>query len=636
MKIAYSHIIEFLEENPSIEDVSKNLFQLGHENEIIDNYLDIEFTPNRGDCLSAYGAARDLGVFYSFKKDFEIYDDCIDNLSLNFQNNSVEDCPSISFLNIEIDQPPKEYKQYLNSYFKELSIKKNNFFTDISNYVAYEIGQPTHCYDYPKVGDSIEFINIDKEYEFETLIGKKIKLVNENCIFLANNKPINLAGIMGGKETSCSPNTRNVLIECAYFKPESIISKSVKYDIHSDASYKFERGVDQNMQERALRRFIKIVEDHCSISKIEIFKEEFKSHQFTQIDLDVKSINKILGTNISKEMYINCLERLGFTIKNAKAIVPSFRHDISHENDLAEEVARVIGFDNIEAKEFSAPKKTITKSINKDCLLKDFLIKNGFNEVINMPFCSEQTESSIKVDNPLDKNKIYLRTNLRQSLIENLLFNENRQKESIKLFEISDVYKIDSEINHKKMLSIIISGRVGENYRDFSKKLDIKYLCGIFKKINIHLKEEDFEQISRDNLKSKQKSKIYFLEIEIDKVSGDVFENFNFAEKKQPSFNKYKNISDLPCSVRDISFLLNQEKLIETLQNKLISYKSDNLKKMFIFDFYAKDSQYIKIGYRFIFQSDKCTLTVEQVDNEISKILSLATKIDGINVPGLN
>ena len=160
MKIAYSHIIEFLEENPSIEDVSKNLFQLGHENEIIDNYLDIEFTPNRGDCLSAYGAARDLGVFYSFKKDFEIYDDCIDNLSLNFQNNSVEDCPSISFLNIEIDQPPKEYKQYLNSYFKELSIKKNNFFTDISNYVAYEIGQPTHCYDYPKVGDSIEFINI--------------------------------------------------------------------------------------------------------------------------------------------------------------------------------------------------------------------------------------------------------------------------------------------------------------------------------------------------------------------------------------------------------------------------------------------------------------------------------------------
>ncbi len=636
MKILHSHIIKFLKENPSIEEVSKNLFQLGHENEIISNYLDIEFTPNRGDCLSAYGVARDLGVFYTFKNNFEIYDDCIDTLSLNFQNHSIEDCPSISFLNIEIDQPPKEYMQYLNTYFKELSVKKNNFFTDISNYLAYEIGQPTHCYDYLKVGNSIEFINSDKEYEFETLIGKKIKLQNDNCIFIANNKPINLAGIMGGKETSCSSDTRNVLVECAYFKPESIISKSVKYDIHSDASYKFERGVDQNIHERALRRFISIVADHCSILKIEILKKEFKSHQFAQIDLDVENINKILGTNISKEMYINYLERLGFIIENDKAIVPSFRHDIFHENDLAEEVARVIGFDNIDAKEFPISKKTIRKPISKDYLLKCHLIKNGFNEVINSPFCIEQTKSSIKVDNPLDKNKIYLRTNLRQSLIENLLFNENRQKESIKLFEISDVYKFDSEINHKKILSIIISGRVGENYRDFSKKLDIKYLKGIFKEIDIYLKDKDFKQISRDNLKSKQKSKIYFVEIEIDKISEDIIENFNFVEKKEPNFDKYKKISDLPCSNRDISFLLNQEKLIETLQNKLNSYESNNLKKMFIFDFYARDSQYIKIGYRFIFQSDESTLTVEQIDNEINKILRIATKIDGINVPGLN
>lgn len=636
MKIVYRHIINFFEENPPIEEVSKNLYQLGHENEIINNYIDIEFTPNRGDCLSAYGIARDLGVFYTFKNNFEIYDECIETLSLNFQNNSVEDCPSISFLNIEIDQPPKEYKQYLNSYFEELNIKKNNFFTDISNYLAYEIGQPTHCYDYDVVGNSIEFINTDKEYEFETLLGKKIKLSNNNCIFIANNKPINLAGIMGGKETSCSSSTKNVLIECAYFKPESIISKSVKYDIHSDASYKFERGVDQNIQERLLRRFIKIVQDHCSILKLEIYKKEFKSHQFTQLDLNVENINKILGISITEEMYINYLERLGFIIQNDKVIVPSFRHDISHENDLAEEVARVIGFDNIDTKEFQTSKKTFTKPLSKDHLLKNFLIKHGFSEVINMPFCNEENEHSIKVDNPLDKNKIYLRTNLRQSLISNLLFNENRQKDSIKLFEISDVYLLDPEISYKKILSIIISGRVGENYRDFSKKLDIKYLKEAFKKISIHLKDEDFIQISRNNIKSKQSSKIYIVEIEIDKVSEDVLENSNFAEIRKPNFNNYKKISDLPSSIRDVSFLLNQKKLIETLDNKLISYRSDNLKKMFIFDFYEKDSQNIKIGYRFIFQSDKYTLTVDQVDNEINKILSIATKIDGINVPGLN
>jgi len=636
MKIVYNHIIKFLEENPSIQEVSENLFQLGHENEIIGNYLDIEFTPNRGDCLSAYGIARDLGVFYTFKKDFAVNNDPINSLSLNFQNNSIEDCPSISFLNIEIDKPPKDYKHYLNSYFEELNIKKNNFFTDISNYLGYEIGQPTHCYDYHEVGDSIEFINTDKEYEFETLIGKKIKLQNNNCIFIAHNKLINLAGIMGGKQTACTANTKNVLIECAYFNPESIISKSVKYDIHSDASYKFERGVDQNIQERALRRFIKIVEDHCNILKIEIYRKEFKPYKYTYIDLDVKNINRILGTNISKDMCINYLERLGFGVENDKAIVPSYRHDISHENDLAEEVARVIGFDNIEFKEFPTPNQIIKQPITKDYLLKNFLIKHGFNEVINMPFCRKQTEYSIKVDNPLDKNKVYLRTNLRRSLIENLLFNENRQKDSIKLFEISDVYKLDSEISYKKILSIIVSGRVAENYRDFSKKLDIKYLQGVFKKINIHLKYEDFEQISRNNIKSKQNSKIYFVEIEIDEISEDIFEHSHLVKEREPTFNKYKEISDLPSSIRDISFLLNQKELIKTLESMLISYKSENLKKMFIFDFYEKDSQHIKIGYRFIFQSDEYTLTVEQVDNEINKILSIVKKIDGLTVPGLN
>ena len=636
MKIIHSDIIKFLEENPSIEETSENLFQLGHENEIIDNCLDIEFTPNRGDCLSAYGVARDLGVFYNFKKDIEKYDNSIETLSLNFKNNSIDDCPSISFLNIEIDEPPREYKHYLNSYFKEFDINKNNFFTDISNYLGYEIGQPTHCYDYDKVGNSIEFINTDKKYEFETLIGKKIKLSNNNCIFTANNKPINLAGIMGGSETSCCTETKNVLIECAYFKPESIISKSVKYDIHSDASYKFERGVDQNFQEKTLRRFIKIVEDHCNILKIEIYRKEFKPYKSRKISLDANKINNILGTNISGEMCVDYLERLGFIIENNQAIVPSYRHDISHENDLAEEVARVIGFDNIEAKDFITSKKTNQEYISKEYLLKDYLIKHGFNEVINAPFCNKKSEFSIKVDNPLDKNKTYLRTSLRQSLIENLLFNENRQKDSIKLFEISNIYKVDSEISYKTVLSIIISGRVGENYHDFSRKLDIKYLSEVLNKIDVHPKEDDFELVNRDKLKSKQNSKIFFVEIDIDQIPEAKLVDYHTGEIREPSFNKYKKISDFPSSVRDISFLVNNQKLIKTLENKIFSYKSDNLKKMFIFDYYKKNTEFIKIGYRFIFQSHKTTLTVDQVDNEIDKILSIVSKIEGISVPGLN
>ena len=634
MKILLSHIVSFFDENPSIDEVSKKLFQLGHENEIVGNILDIEFTPNRGDCLSVYGIARDLGVFYTFKENIEISDQSLKPLVLNFKNKSINDCPSISFLNIEIDELPNQYQSYLNAYFEEFAINKNNFFTDISNYLAYEIGQPTHCYDYNEIGDSIEFINSDNEIEFETLLGKKISLSNENCLFFSKNKPINLAGIMGGAQTSCSKTTKNVLIECAYFNPESIISKSVKYDIQSDASYKFERGVDPNNQEKSIRRFIKIVEDHCKINKIELYQKEFKPHTYKRIKFNVSNINKILGTDISENICISHLQRLGFSQDNNEVIVPSYRHDILNENDLAEEIARVIGFDNIDTMEFKVPKK-IPANITKDYSIKNFLIKNGFNEVINMPFCRHEMDGSIRIDNPLDKNKTFLRTNLKQSLIDNLIFNENRQKDSIKLFEISDIYQKESEIQHKKILTIIISGRAGENHIQFSEVLDIKYLKNVFKEISFELKDEMFEEVKRSDLKSKHKNKIYLLNIEIDQISDNILQHININEQREHIFNKYKKISEFPSSVRDISFLLNDSKLIKILEDELLTYKSINLKKVFIFDFYKKNHTNIKIGFRFIFQSDDHTLTINQVDDEINQILSIAQTIDGVNVPGL-
>ena len=277
MKIAYKHLLQFLDENPSEIEVSEKLFQLGHENTIQNGIFDIEFTPNRGDCLSLYGLARDLNVFYTNKNNLKIMEDSINPLNLNFKNDSVEDCPNISFLNIHIEGEISPYKDYLNSFFEELEVKKNNFFTDISNYVAYEIGQPTHCYDFTKIGDLINFKNLKIEDKFHTLLDTEIELSGKNCVFISNEKVINLAGVMGDKSTSCSKETNNVLIECAYFRPESIIGKAIKYDINSDASYKFERGVDPELQEFTLRRFIQIVSDHAKISRLSIYSKQFKN-----------------------------------------------------------------------------------------------------------------------------------------------------------------------------------------------------------------------------------------------------------------------------------------------------------------------------------------------------------------------
>ena len=269
MKIVYRHLLEHISENPSIEEISDCLFQLGHEHEIEENIFNMEFTPNRGDCLSINGLLRDLSVFYNVNTNQEIYNEKLNKLDIDFENLSQDICPQISFLKIEIESIPNKYKNYLNDYFKDLNLNKNNFFTDISNYVSYENGQPTHCYDAEKINGKLVFQELDTGHEFETLLEKKINLTGRNNVFLSNDKVINLAGVVGGKETSCSTDTKTALVECAFFQPEAIIGKSVKYDIQSEASYKFERFVDPECQEKTIRRFIKIVEIRIPIIYID-------------------------------------------------------------------------------------------------------------------------------------------------------------------------------------------------------------------------------------------------------------------------------------------------------------------------------------------------------------------------------
>ena len=155
MKISYDHLLNFLNDKPSIEDLSEKLFQLGHEHELEENIFNMEFTPNRGDCLSLHGLARDLNFFYGNNSSIEMYEDQIEQLNLDFINLSPEDCPRISFLEIEVYDIPDKYEGCLASYFTDMNISKNNFFTDISNYLSYELGQPTHCYDKNKLNGRI-------------------------------------------------------------------------------------------------------------------------------------------------------------------------------------------------------------------------------------------------------------------------------------------------------------------------------------------------------------------------------------------------------------------------------------------------------------------------------------------------
>lgn len=636
MKIAFNHLVKRIDSKITIEEISNKLFQLGHENEIENGIIDIEITPNRGDCLSVIGILRDLGVFYDINYSFDTYEEHIEPLSLNFVNNAKNACPNISFLKINIDEEVLFFNEEIATYFKELNLPNNNFFTDLSNYLSYEMGQPIHCYDASKIDDTLTLDYTNQDSVFHTLFDEEIKLTGKNLVFSNNNEIINLAGVIGGKSTACSKKTRCVLVECAYFNPEEIIGKSIKYDINSDAAYKFERGVDILSQEKVLRRFLRLVEEHAHINEAKLYSAKLDEYNKIQLKSDVSEINKILGLNITKEKFHDYLGKLGFQIIENKIIVPSYRNDILSNNDLAEEIARVIGYDNIETSKFKISHCSENSHDYDDAHIKNILVNHGFYEVINSPFSSIKSDYSVKIDNPLDSNKKYLRTNLQQSLIDNLLYNERRQKDSIKLFEISDIYLSKSKLKKRKVIGMISSGRLGKNYKEFSKKITNNYIFDVIKnfvpenKINII-------NISRDSIKSKLKDKIFYTEIDFDDIKNVPLDSKNKnMEAVFSDFQKYIPISEYPSSARDLSFsITNYSKLID-LERCVLDYKNNLLKEAFVFDYYKNDEKKeIKVGFRLIFQRNDRTIKDIEVASIIDDIINLSLKIDSVSMPGL-
>jgi phenylalanyl-tRNA synthetase beta chain len=634
MKIAYEHIAGSINPKPSLEDLSDKLFQLGHEHEIEGKIFNIEFTPNRGDCLSVDGILRDLSVFYQVESNDTVFDENIDSLSIDFINDAKDACPHLSFLMIKIDSNISPYHGSFANYFIDLDINKNNFFSDISNYISYETGQPIHCYDYSKINSPISLQKSNINSSFNTLLDKKVELSGENLLFFdANNNIINLAGVIGSKSTACSDKTDTVLVECAYFNPEDVIGKSVTYDIKSDAAHKFERGVDPMCHQKVLRKFISIVSDHTNIKELEIYTYSGKNITPRILPLNLEKINGILGTGINKKKYIDILTKLGFDINDDLISIPSHRSDINSQNDLAEEIARVIGYDNITPQSISIPDSSTDTAYNPENHIKGYLIDNGFYETINSPFVSTNNENSIKLDNPLDSNRNFLRTELKKSLLDNLLYNERRQKDSVKLFEISDIYHNNSKQPLRK-LGIIGSGRVGKNYLDFNKQIDQNYLNSILHPL-INFEDLHFELIPRDELDTKIKSQIFYSEI----IINDNIFNLETEVKSSPpnKFVKYVQISDFPSSSRDLSFSLEDSSKFKELEELLFRHKGGLVKEIFIFDYFInKKLNILKVGVRIVFQGSNTTLTEKEISREINKIINNALIVDGVSIPGLN
>jgi len=233
----------------------------------------------------------------------------------------------------------------------------------------------------------------------------------------------------------------------------------------------------------------------------------------------------------------------------------------------------------------------------------------------------------------LDSNREYLRTNITNSLVDNLLFNERRQKDSVKLFEISDIYSSSNGIKKERKLALIASGRVGSNYHDFSLKINKKYLLNIFKEA-FPDQVFDFKVLPREELDTKNKSEIVSLEVGIEIFPQNIL-NYNAKSILPKDFIQYEPISELPSSFKDISYSIKNYVKAEELQDLILNFKHPILKNVFIFDYFKNEKQNeIKIGFRFTFQSLDKTLTSNQIEDVLNLIIYNSLKISGIEIPG--
>ena len=644
MKIVYSHLLNLLEQQPKLKELSDLLFQLGHEHEIDGEVLDMEITPNRGDCLSLRGLARDLNYFYK-AKELPKSDMILPALELQFDNKAQDVCPNISFMQIEIEQVPTEYEPYLEAYFADLGIKKNNFFTDISNYLAYESGQPTHCFDQNTMQGHFSLAKKKLKTKFKTLLDTEIELTEENLVFSLDDAVISLAGIMGGASTACSADTTKVLVECAYFQPEEILGKARKYNLSSEAAYKFERGVDYLCQEEVLRRFLQIVSEHTEVMSVALYKEQNKT-TLAEVPYYCNKLNAVVGIDISQQEQMAYLSALGFEA-GENITVPAHRSDVDQLNDLAEEVTRMIGYNNIPSQVLALPIMAKQHKRSFEDLVSRYLINQGCFEVINNPFTDFVGKEAIPVDNPLDKQRAMLRTCLMNSIRTNIAYNQNRQKDSIKFFEFSDIYKTSGT---ERRFALAISGRVNKNAKEFNAQLDYAYLKGLVNSIcNDILKLQptyeltnkrgyDFYEslslngiaigglgkVSKDTIESKVKTPVFACELTIDNLT-------------VPN-NQFTPTSDFPASYRDLSFSLSDLDEVGTLTKLVDDASNDNdlITESFIFDFFQnKKLNLLKLGFRFKFQAKNKSLTDEEIDQIMDKLISDSLALDGISIEGL-
>ncbi len=623
--------------------------------ELDDEVIDFELTSNRGDLLSILGMAYELGAIYKKEvKDIDLtYKENKENIKDEFKIEiKTTDCPLFlakKVKNVVIKESPKFIKNRLIA----SGIRPINNVVDISNYVMLETGQPLHYYDANRLGDTLIVRNANCNEKLVTLDGNERNL-NENDIVIANkNEAVGLAGVMGGLSTEIENDTKDIIIESAIF--DSIkIRKTSKKILRSEASNRFEKGLDPKRTYMAIERSCALLEKYADAEIVGgMLIHDTVDKDEKVIEVRYEKVNKVLGIEIPKDEIVSILKALGFKTLEKEDIVivtvPTRRLDIKIEEDLIEEIGRIYGIDKIQGKLPELPLK-LGKYNKVKREIKNKLASLGLNETLTYSLIPQSevhkfttdTFEEIMLADPMSEDRNTLRYSLLYSLKEVFEYNNARNNSDISIFEIGkSFYKENDEYKEKLNLAVLLSGNY---YLDIKKtKVDFYILKGIVEELldylgfngrysfitgnvpsELHLGVSALINIQGNNIgiigklhPNVTKKDIFVFEIDLDKLLS-----------LHPSKMTYKDISKYPSIVKDVAFVVNKNILNGDITTLIKKAGGRMLNQIEVFDVYTGENvkeNEKSIAYTLTFKDDSKTLSDEEVMQVFNKIINDVT-----------
>jgi phenylalanyl-tRNA synthetase beta chain len=626
-----------------------------------DHVFDVDLTPNRADCFSVLGIAREVAVLNQLpllEQPVAAATPSIDDVLPVHLNNS-EACPRYMGRVIRGINPHATTPLWMSERLRRSGIRAIHPVVDIMNYVMLELGQPMHAFDLSKIKGEINVRFSNDKEQIELLDGQELTLNDKVLVIADKEKPLAMAGIMGGAHSAVQEETRDLFLESAFFNPVVIAGIARKFGLFSDSSQRYERGVDPQLQGKALERATALILSIVGGEAGPVIEAQDAKHVPTTIHFtfDTDKVKKLTGLAISGEEMKTLLKGIGISINNEReqfieVTVPSHRFDIQQDVDLVEEVIRLYGYDNLKAEPMHAPVQAGKACANEEVAtrLSRWFSSRGYNETISYSFVDPELQEAIypnhevmQLLNPISSELSQMRVGMWPGLIASMIYNVHRQQNLIKFFEIGVVFDVEQQqLTERPCIAGLLTGEQGSmNWSETTRPFDFFDLKGDLQSLFAALKlsHVEFVVASHDALHPGQSAQILINGIFAGWIGAlhprlvdaldlqhDVFLfELNLAALSGHSAPRYQTISKYPQIRRDLSFLVDNEVSVNQIESVIRDTVKENWLKAFdVFDVYT--GQGIPEGKKSLaiamtLQDDNRTLVDSEINSLISAIL---------------